>query len=264
MKIRQEHKIMVLGFLGGALLWLTDAVLDKIYKFPNKPFIKILLYDAPPHDFLIRPIMLLSFAAFGILIASYMKRTRQSENRYRSLFDSIKDIILVGGPIPGNSKFIEANAMASQKLGYTKEELLRLTLADLVAPEKLPEFLLTKKTLQISQHIIFETTLVSKTGTNIPVEVNAHKIDLRGEVVYLAIVRDISERLEREKEIRRLASIPQFNPNPVLEIDASGRVTYCNDSGTKILQKLGVIEGPSSFLPDWDNIIEEITRHQNQ
>jgi hypothetical protein len=49
---------------------------------------------------------------------------------------------------------------------------------------------------------------------------------------------------------RRLALFSQFNPNPVLEIDASGRVTYCNDAGTKILQTLGVMEGPSSFLPD--------------
>jgi signal transduction histidine kinase len=78
------------------------------------------------------------------------------------------------------------------------------------------------------------------------------------------ILKDITPRFEKEKEIRRLASITQFNPNVILEIDASGQVTYCNDAATKILQQLGAMEGPSIFLSDWENVVEEIARNENR
>jgi two-component system, NarL family, sensor kinase len=78
------------------------------------------------------------------------------------------------------------------------------------------------------------------------------------------ILRDITPQLEKEKEIRRLASMTQFNPNVILEIDASGQVTYCNDAATKIFQQLGVKEGPGIFLSDWENVVEELARNENR
>lgn len=147
MKIRTEHKIIVLGFLAAVISWLADIVIDKI-EFPEQSLIHIILYDAPTHIVFIRPTIAFLFIAFGILIAYYVTRIHKLEQRCHTIFDSVYDMILVRGPfVDGDdSKFIDANSMASQKLGYTKEELARLTLADLVVPAKLPEFLLTKCT----------------------------------------------------------------------------------------------------------------------
>ena len=95
MKISRERMIIVLAFSAGLFMWLMDAVLDKFRKFPEEPFLKVLLYDAPNHEFLMRPLFLFAFTLFGVLIAFYMKKVKQSENRYRYLFDNINDMIMV-------------------------------------------------------------------------------------------------------------------------------------------------------------------------
>lgn len=65
-----EHKVIFWGFLGGVFLWFTDALLDKVLKFPDASFLSILIYDAPKHELAMRPIMLLSFTIFGVLISN--------------------------------------------------------------------------------------------------------------------------------------------------------------------------------------------------
>jgi PAS domain-containing protein len=62
---------------------------------------------------------------------------RESEKRYRRLFNGISDAVFVHpvtaeGMPPG--KFIEVNDVACQELGYTREELLKLSHFDIIAP----------------------------------------------------------------------------------------------------------------------------------
>jgi PAS domain S-box-containing protein len=60
-----------------------------------------------------------------------------------------------------------------------------------------------------------------------------------GEPLYLlAISEDITERKQAEKEKVRLASFPQLNPNPIIEVDAVGHIHYANPSATKLLPTL--------------------------
>jgi PAS domain S-box-containing protein len=51
--------------------------------------------------------------------------------------------------------------------------------------------------------------------------------------------QDITERKHAEEEIKRLASFPEMNPSPVIEIDLSGSVTYYNRAALKFVEKLG-------------------------
>jgi PAS domain S-box-containing protein len=48
---------------------------------------------------------------------------------------------------------------------------------------------------------------------------------------------DITERKRTEVEIQRLASFPLMNPNPILELDANGQMTFCNPAAKQILEK---------------------------
>jgi PAS domain S-box-containing protein len=64
-----------------------------------------------------------------------------------------------------------------------------------------------------------------------------------------AVQEDITARKEAEREIRRLASFPELNPNPVLEVDQEGRVIYANPAAQKVATELGLSEGVSAFLP---------------
>ena len=61
---------------------------------------------------------------------------------------------------------------------------------------------------------------------------------------------DITERKRVEARIERLSSFPQINPNPVLEIDASGTIAFCNPATTRTLERLGLGGDCDPFFPD--------------
>ena len=72
---------------------------------------------------------------------------------------------------------------------------------------------------------------------------------------------DISQRKWMEKKTVHLASFPQMNPNPVLEVDSTGRVTFANPATKNTLERLGLSETDTDvFIPpdlhdilgDWD------------
>ncbi|MGD0335916.1 MAG: MEDS domain-containing protein [Candidatus Omnitrophota bacterium] len=56
------------------------------------------------------------------------------------------------------------------------------------------------------------------------------------------------ENLLQEK-ISHLASFPQLNPNPVIEVDASGKVIFCNYAAIRILQRLNAPKRINLFFP---------------
>ncbi|HUJ69423.1 MAG TPA: PAS domain S-box protein, partial [Syntrophorhabdales bacterium] len=80
-------------------------------------------------------------------------------------------------------------------------------------------------------------------------------------IAYGGVNFDITERKAAEERIRHLASFPELNPSPVLEVDASGKITFCNTGTPETLEGLGMDRGDcEAFLPedlgsilqDWD------------
>ncbi len=264
--VKRKYRIIALGVALGLAAWVIDAAFDYFVFYKPMGWWDLLCFNMPPHETYIRSIILGLFVAFGFYINRYIDRIEEVQGRYQQLFDSVNDAIFLislhSQELPG--RILEANRVASETLGYTKGELLKLRPPDLTDQEGRQEVLPLLGKLKADRCLLFETTLVSKDGRKIPVEVNAQEIYLGGEVGYLSIVRDISERLEREKEIRRLASFPQCNPNPILEIDANGVITYHNEAAARILYKLGVPEGPNAYLPEWQGVTEEIARHEGR
>jgi PAS domain S-box-containing protein len=64
----------------------------------------------------------------------------------------------------------------------------------------------------------------------------------------LLVGRETSDRKRAEKEIRKLAAFPRFNPNPVLEFAADGSLTYFNDAAQEMARSLKK-NHPQSILP---------------
>ena len=61
---------------------------------------------------------------------------------------------------------------------------------------------------------------------------------------------DVTELKRVEELSMNLASFPQLNPNPVIEIDSSGKVTFCNTGALKKLESLGMDKSEvEAFLP---------------
>jgi PAS domain S-box-containing protein len=92
------------------------------------------------------------------------------------------------------------NPQACELLGYTEQELLRLSVIDVVAPEDLAAQPLRLDALRDHQRVRSERLLLRKDGRRVPTEISSRILpDGR----FQAIVRDISERKAADAALRR-------------------------------------------------------------
>jgi len=70
---------------------------------------------------------------------------------------------------------------------------------------------------------------------------------------------DITEQKRTKERKRHLASFPQLSPNPIIEVDFKGEVTFFNPATEKVLKSLGLIKNNiNAFVPiDLDDIIRD-------
>lgn len=65
---------------------------------------------------------------------------------------------------------------------------------------------------------------------------------------FAALRRKAEKKLKEKEEFEHFASFPQLNPNPVIEIDYSGKIIFSNRATSKILKEMN-LEDESVFLP---------------
>jgi two-component system, sensor histidine kinase and response regulator len=124
---------------------------------------------------------------------------RESEERYRDLFDNAQDPIYVHDL---SGKYISANRAAEKLVGYTRDELLDQNLLDLIAPdyaERIRANLGQK--LEGKGLTTYEMEALAKDGRRIEIEVNTRLIYENDVAVSVqGMARDITERRRAEKE----------------------------------------------------------------
>ena len=131
------------------------------------------------------------------------RKASESEDRYRLLFERIHDAIYVC-ELPGEDgqgMVLEANQAASQRLGLSREELLRTRVLEVHPPQVHEGCRQAEALLRDDGVLVFETTERCKDGRLIPVEVSAHLIDMGGRPAALTVSRDISERKRMEQQL---------------------------------------------------------------
>ena len=134
---------------------------------------------------------------------------RESEERYRLLFEGITDGVFVhettDDDMPG--QFLALNDTICQRLGYTREELLHMTVRDIDAPESTIDPRAIMGRLKRDKKVLFQQMHVTKNGHRIPVEINAQIFQMQDHTVILSVIRDITERKEMEEYAVKLSSL---------------------------------------------------------
>jgi PAS domain S-box-containing protein len=125
-------------------------------------------------------------------------KLKASELEYRSLIEQATDAIFISN---GNGQFSDVNESACRLLGYTKEELLKMNVRDLLGAEVSASAPPRFDELKKGGSILSERILQAKDGSTIPVEINSKMLS-NGKM--LGMVRDISERKEVEARILKL------------------------------------------------------------
>ena len=153
------------------------------------------------------------------------KETENALSIFKALIDQINDAIEIIDPKSG--KYIEVNQIAVKSLGYTREELLSLTVFDIDPTLDRDAFIDNISRLKSGGSIIMQTYHIKKNKSKFPVEVNVNYIKLEHDYV-VVVVRDISERIEKEKEIIKLSRAIEQSPISIMITDVKGNIEYVN------------------------------------
>lgn len=124
--------------------------------------------------------------------------------RFEWLMRQANDIILL---MDGEGRIQEANLQAAEHYGYSIPELQTMRVSELRAPETLADAAAQLEQLKAQGAIRFETLHRRRDGSTFPVEVSARMVHLEGEPVVVSFARDVTERVAREGEIRRMTQL---------------------------------------------------------
>ena len=162
--------------------------------------------------------------------AREQERTLQELTLFRALLDQSNDAIKVIDP--QTLRFLDVNERSYLELGYSREELLLMTVPDI--DPNVDESLLARvrRQFQESGFAIMETVHRRKDGTTFPAEVNMRQVRLDREYC-VAISRDLTERVRAEKALReserRFRAVYERSPVGIALVDSrSGRFLQVN------------------------------------
>ena len=124
------------------------------------------------------------------------------EENYRNLFNASVDGILVADI--QDMAFVEANPAICRMLGYSRDELLTLSVRDIHPGEHLEDILeVFRKQTQGIVSVAHGVPCVTKKGEIVYADVNAAKAVILGKVCNVGIFRNITERMHLEQQLQR-------------------------------------------------------------
>jgi PAS domain S-box-containing protein len=159
------------------------------------------------------------------------KALRESEEKYRLLFSTVSDAVMV---IDAETReFLDVNKAASSIYGYSKEEFLELKQIDITSePEKSNGSI--NKTISGEISSIPLRYHIHKDGTIFPVEITPGVFYLGNRKMVFGVARDITERMQAEKALResenRYRAVVESQTEMICRFLPDGTLTFVNDA----------------------------------
>ena len=184
-------------------------------------------------------------------VAERTEELRESEARYRGLFESANDIIISADH---DSNILDINKKAVELLGFSREELLKMNLfRDLVRPDSLESATeCLRKVIEEGSASGVETVFATKKGEDIDLEISASAhCDSDGSFVGTTyILRDITERKKAKEEIlRRNRELAALNAIAAVSSQSLDLKEVLNATLDKILEVMAA-QGGTIYLLD--------------
>ena len=167
-----------------------------------------------------------------------IENLEESESRYRNLFENANDIIYVHD-LEGN--YISINSAGEKIFGYTREEALKMNMAQIAAPEhfELVRENLSKKVDGGARQTAYEVDCLRKDGSRVTLEVNSTVIMKDGEPTAVqGIARDVTYRKRAEAALKesesRFRDLFENANDLIYTHDLHGNFTSLNRAGERI------------------------------
>ncbi len=138
-------------------------------------------------------------------------------------------------------KIIDVNEIAINFYGYSKEEMLKLSIYDLRCPENKNDIEYQRDITKLGNPLIFETKHLKKDGTMVMVEISTLLIDLEDKKYYKCIIKDITERKKLEIQLTaeryQLRTIIDASPASIWFKDTHNNFIRINKAAAKIANR---------------------------
>ena len=122
---------------------------------------------------------------------------REAEQRYQAIYDNPLQMIYIHDEL---GRFIEANKCGLNLLGYTQEDLGKVSFADIIHPEDLPRALASIYSMDET----IELRLITSSGETIWTDTFGVLVtDTEDKIRGLGIARDITDRKRAEEQLRK-------------------------------------------------------------
>jgi len=133
------------------------------------------------------------------LVAERTRALHESEQRFRRLIDNAGDAFFLHDT---NGKILDLNKRACETLGYSREELLSMTVRD-IDKGYVPDTDQSRWKRRLEEYpVTFEGVHRRKDGTTFPVEIRLSPLEYMGQRLMLGLARDVTERNRLQQTLR--------------------------------------------------------------
>jgi len=193
----------------------------------------------------------------------------ESEQRYSVLFNQAFDAIILEDE---HERILDANPAACRMLGYTRDELCAMSTAQLEAEQpnaRLPNPIYCHALEGQREGARLSLTLARRDGTTFPADVTITPLELRQGLVFLDLLRDMSERQQAAQALANernlLRALIDLVPDYLYLKDRDGRYQLVNSAAAKFLgvsSDTGILgKMPADlFVPDQADAISTADR----
>ncbi|MEJ2544140.1 MAG: PAS domain S-box protein [Calditrichaceae bacterium] len=148
-----------------------------------------------------------------------------------------------------NGRIQYANDYLCQQSGYTREELLKLSISDIDATMGLSQWKKNREKIKAGMSNTFESIQINKDGTRIPVEITVNYFKYNNELISFSFARYIAEQKAIREQLheseKRFRTLVEQSTDGMILTDLSGKILEvnnrtCKSLGYKVKELIGL------------------------
>ncbi len=167
---------------------------------------------------------------------------KDSEEKYRTLVEQAMDAIAL---YDAGGRILDVNTGSVNLLGYSKEELMQLSLQDILTPEEMTARPVQYDVLQQGDSTVKHRKMRRKDQVVIDTEVRSQQLpDGR----FLSVIRDLTDRIKAEKELAASYDAIRKLSGHIQDIREEERTNMAREIHDELGQQLTVLKMDVSWL----------------